>query len=568
MKNTKTSSCGLLLLTCIVSIGITWTPSASLAGEDGKAQVKEAAEAAPETPAEQVKLGERYRDGKDGVEKDYAKALQCFEKAAAQGDSEGIYQLGRCHWYGWGVKKDLGKANELFLKAAEQGYAKAQCVVGKGYYYGQDVKKDYSKAFQWFEKAAAQEDQDAQFYLGLCYRNGNGVATDGKKAFLLFSKGAEQGRANSIRNLADCYMTGCDGIEKDMGKGLKLFESAADKGDEFSQMTLAMGFLTGLMIYSEKGGAASITPLPRNPDKTIKYAKMRLECAKGLEEGVYSLLLVSANLMKGDFKETRKIMGGGMAKHPALKWLAAGFILAAMLWLALIVWLFRKFKPASGAWSLCDIFTLILILPPLIIISQAALLLPVHLLVSTMLGTCAAGYACILIFAFIVKWRGSSFKTAFALENVPFKTFAIWLPACLAGNFLFSTGYEWICGLMGVHIDAQLIASLLSSKTLSYGALAFCLATAAFIQPILEELLFRGIIYQSLRTKMRPWIAIGISAALFSVCHFEVRWFIPIFAMGILLAYLRERTGSLYVPIALHCANNSIMVALVVIGWV
>ena len=575
MRDAKTSSWRLPLLACIALICISWTPSTALAEGDGKAQVKEVAESAPETPAGQIKLGERYRDGKDGVEKDYAKALQWFEKAAAQGDSEGIYQLGRCHWYGWGVDKDLGKANELFLKAAEQGHLKGQYAAAQDYYLGHGVEKDYAKAFKWFEKATAQGHAGAQYYMGLCYGRGNGVEQNRVEASKWFTKAAEQKDELAQIEMA-CLHLRDDGYGADPEKAIKYIESIADgKSDTAHLMCLvcANTYLTGMLYsYSLCDGKLYFGNVKRNPEKAVKFAERGIEFSKGLDRCLFTVLLVSANFTKGDFGQVRKLLVECLGKYPMLKWALALAILAAISWvalmLALLLWLSRKFKPASGAWSFYDILYLVFMIVPLLIVIQASVLLPFHFLVSAMLGMCVAGYICILLFAFIIKRRGFAFKTAFGLEKTSLMTLLLWLQACLVITFLVDMAYEWLCKLMGIHIDPQLIASLISSKTLSHGSLAFCFVMGAFLLPVMEELIFRGIIYQSLRTKMKPWIAIAISAAIFSAWHLEMRWFIPLFVMGAMLAYARERTGSLYVPMAMHCANNSIVLTLVIIGWI
>jgi len=86
---------------------------------------------------------------------------------------------------------------------------------------------------------------------------------------------------------------------------------------------------------------------------------------------------------------------------------------------------------------------------------------------------------------------------------------------------------------------------------------AVCLMGILLV-PVLEELLFRGIIYQSLRTKVKPLFAIPISAFLFAAVHMELSALLPIFVAGCIMAYTFERAKSLYVPIAIHCLNNTI----------
>ena len=66
-------------------------------------------------------LGQLYMGGL-GVKKDYKKAIKWFEKAAKQGDSDAMYEIGRCYYYGGnGIKKDIKKAKEWVAKSAALG---------------------------------------------------------------------------------------------------------------------------------------------------------------------------------------------------------------------------------------------------------------------------------------------------------------------------------------------------------------------------------------------------------------------------------------------------------------
>lgn len=80
--------------------------------------------------------------------------------------------------------------------------------------------------------------------------------------------------------------------------------------------------------------------------------------------------------------------------------------------------------------------------------------------------------------------------------------------------------------------------------------------------PIAEELLFRGAVLGSLlewdRTKGRPWLAIVLSAVLFSLAHGNPAQLPVSLSMGLFLGWLRYRTGSLLPGIVLHVFNNSL----------
>lgn len=65
-----------------------------------------------------------YHDG-NGFEKDEAKAVEWYRRAAEQGYVEGQLKLGECYHFGEGVEKDVAKAVEWYQKAMEQNCQRA-----------------------------------------------------------------------------------------------------------------------------------------------------------------------------------------------------------------------------------------------------------------------------------------------------------------------------------------------------------------------------------------------------------------------------------------------------------
>lgn len=87
------------------------------------------------------------------------------------------------------------------------------------------------------------------------------------------------------------------------------------------------------------------------------------------------------------------------------------------------------------------------------------------------------------------------------------------------------------------------------------------------VAPLSEEIFFRGFMYGGLRRRLPVWAAAAISGVVFGLVHYtgaDSIGVVPQLAvLGILLAWLYERTGSLWPPILLHLLNNSL--ALVVV---
>ncbi|MFA5094684.1 MAG: CPBP family intramembrane glutamic endopeptidase [Candidatus Omnitrophota bacterium] len=78
--------------------------------------------------------------------------------------------------------------------------------------------------------------------------------------------------------------------------------------------------------------------------------------------------------------------------------------------------------------------------------------------------------------------------------------------------------------------------------------------------PVMEELFFRGFAYPVVRKKMGARNAIILVSLVFSLLHLNIVSFFPILALGILLAYLYEKTGSIIPCIAVHIVHNTTVV--------
>jgi len=81
------------------------------------------------------------------------------------------------------------------------------------------------------------------------------------------------------------------------------------------------------------------------------------------------------------------------------------------------------------------------------------------------------------------------------------------------------------------------------------------------ICPVAEELLFRGLLYNALRRRMAPLIAVVLQALVFVLVHYNmpetnVTYLLIIFASGVVLAGVYEWRKTIWSPIALHVLMN------------
>ncbi|MDS0527273.1 CPBP family intramembrane metalloprotease [Clostridium sp. SHJSY1] len=86
--------------------------------------------------------------------------------------------------------------------------------------------------------------------------------------------------------------------------------------------------------------------------------------------------------------------------------------------------------------------------------------------------------------------------------------------------------------------------------------LLYLIISACFYAPIVEEVVFRGIILGGLLKKYSPKIALPISAFLFAFAHLNLQQGINAFLLGIVLGYIYYKTKSIYLTIFGHFSNN------------
>lgn len=86
---------------------------------------------------------------------------------------------------------------------------------------------------------------------------------------------------------------------------------------------------------------------------------------------------------------------------------------------------------------------------------------------------------------------------------------------------------------------------------------AASLLGTVLLAPLFEEVVFRGLLYATLRRRL-PWpVAATLSAAVFAIAHgYGVAGFGSVFLSGLVWAVAYEKTGSLWPSTAAHVVNN------------
>jgi membrane protease YdiL (CAAX protease family) len=87
---------------------------------------------------------------------------------------------------------------------------------------------------------------------------------------------------------------------------------------------------------------------------------------------------------------------------------------------------------------------------------------------------------------------------------------------------------------------------------------------AVLVAPLVEEFIFRGYLFGVLQKWTGRWWALGLTSFVFAGIHGHLPSFAGLFVLGLFLGVLYLRSGSLWIPIAIHAVFNAISVLMAV----
>lgn len=93
-------------------------------------------------------------------------------------------------------------------------------------------------------------------------------------------------------------------------------------------------------------------------------------------------------------------------------------------------------------------------------------------------------------------------------------------------------------------------------------AAAFVLLNGAIIAPIVEELFFRGLLFNAFSVRLPVLAAMFCSGAVFGIAHGDPVLFPVLTAFGMVQAAFYRMSGNLVVPMIVHAANNALFLSL------
>jgi len=88
----------------------------------------------------------------------------------------------------------------------------------------------------------------------------------------------------------------------------------------------------------------------------------------------------------------------------------------------------------------------------------------------------------------------------------------------------------------------------------------------AGLAPLVEELVFRGLLYGWLEGRWGPRVAFIVSSLAFAAAHVEPAHIVLVLPLGVLFGWLRQRSNSLLPSLAAHVVNNGFALSTAYLG--
>jgi uncharacterized protein len=110
-------------------------------------------------------------------------------------------------------------------------------------------------------------------------------------------------------------------------------------------------------------------------------------------------------------------------------------------------------------------------------------------------------------------------------------------------------------------------ASQVALRHLRSGQILISCVTAIVLAPFVEEVVFRGIVFNTLYRRLPLWFAAAVSGCIFGRLHGPVVVAVPVAIGGTLLALIYARYRNLWLTMSIHATNNAFATMSVLHPW-
>jgi membrane protease YdiL (CAAX protease family) len=181
----------------------------------------------------------------------------------------------------------------------------------------------------------------------------------------------------------------------------------------------------------------------------------------------------------------------------------------------------------------------------------------VAFVLSTLLGQCLAA----VLVHFFLRYHGMKWRDFLGIHGR--RVAMLILLGLLTAVIVMPVG--WVTAELSSKVitrlheqpKPQIVVEVLESATDPRQRAVFALA-AIIMAPLIEETMFRGILYPFLKQQGYRRLAFWGTSLLFAAIHMDLARFLPLFIFALALTALYELTDAMIAPITAHAAFNTI----------
>jgi len=166
----------------------------------------------------------------------------------------------------------------------------------------------------------------------------------------------------------------------------------------------------------------------------------------------------------------------------------------------------------------------------------------------------------LLLVAVLLRAHGLGWRAGFGLRaegivrtvSLAVAGVLVALPIALVLQQLSALGMKTV----SVQPEVQVVVQTLQ-ETQTLQQRVFFAFVAILGAPVVEEIIFRGILYPAIKQHGWPRLALWGTSLLFALTHANTATFLPLTFLAMVLVFLYERTGNLLAPILAHSLFNA-----------
>lgn len=127
----------------------------------------------------------------------------------------------------------------------------------------------------------------------------------------------------------------------------------------------------------------------------------------------------------------------------------------------------------------------------------------------------------------------------------------------IATLITFTLLQSFVLSRLGIEEGRQVVFTWLESPHYSKFVKSVLVADAVLIAPVLEEMMYRGVLFGTMAAHQRHfWLPAWIGGCYFALMHLHAEAFLPLLLFSLYTSYAYWKSGRIITPILMHVLYN------------